>query len=162
MPLASVQLTQKVCTPLALCVEFHVKVALVPLTVSNWFGILVVARGGPPMSTPNLKPLVLPVVPVAFTVTATDPLTVAFATGLTIFTASLSGCTVIVRMGGLGSLTPALSTAVSDAVKVPADEKAIAPGSRTKLVAGFPAGKNHESVDTEPSVSLAVPPNLTA
>jgi len=139
-----------------------VKVALEPLTLSTWCGAVVVARGGPPISTPNLKTFGAPVLPVALTVTATEPLTVAFANGLTIFTLSLSGCTVIVRVGGLGSLTPALSTTVSDATKVPADKKAIAPGLRTELVVGFPAGKNHESTDTEPSASLAVPAKLTA
>ena len=138
------------------------KVALVPLTVSFWCGAVVVGRGGPPMSTPNLKAFELPVVPVALTVTATEPLTVAFANGVTIFTPSLSGCTVIVRIGGLGSLTPSLSTVVSDAVKIPEDEKTIAPGLSTELVAGFPAGKNHESVDTKPSVSAALPTKLTA
>ena len=114
------------------------------------------------MSTPNLKPFELPVVPVALTVTATEPLTVAFANGLAIFTPNLSGCTVIVRVGGLGSLTPALSTAVNDATKIPAVEKTIAPGLNAELVAGFPAGKNHERVDTKPSVSAALPPKTTA
>src|SRR4030088_571475 len=106
LPLASVQLTQSVCRPLACCAEFHVKVALEPLAFSTWCGAVVVARGGPPMSTPNLNACGPPVLPVALTVTATEPLMVAFANGLTIFTLSLSGCTVIVRVGGLGSLSP--------------------------------------------------------
>ena len=86
------------------------------------------------MSTLNLKAFGPPVLSVTLTVTATEPLTVAFANGLTIFTLSLSGCTVIVCVGGVGSLTPALSTTVSDAAKVPADKKKIAPGLSTERV----------------------------
>src|ERR1700692_4632112 len=71
LPFASVQLTQSVCTPLACCVEGHVKVALVPLTVSFWCGAVVVGRGGPPMSTPNLKAFELPGGPGGLRVTGT-------------------------------------------------------------------------------------------
>jgi hypothetical protein len=49
-----------VCTADPKCVHavgllrgVHMKVALVPLTFSTWCGAVVVARGGPPMSTPK-------------------------------------------------------------------------------------------------------------
>jgi hypothetical protein len=90
---------QSVCTPFTSRVVFQVKVALVPVVVISWFGAVVVNSGGPSMSTPNLNTFELPVVPVTLTVTATLPLTVAFANGVTIFTPNLSGCTVMVRVG---------------------------------------------------------------
>jgi hypothetical protein len=72
------------------------------------------------------------------------------------------GFTVTVRVGGLGSLTPLLSTTVNDITYVPAFGNTIAPGLGTELDSGVPSGKNHEYFCTEPSGSLTVPAKLTA
>src|SRR5689334_10875137 len=113
--LPSVQLTHSVCTPLLCRVESHLNVALVAVVVTVRCP-LVEATGGPPESTANLKPFVdLPLAPITLTVTETVPLTVESAAGPSIVTLSLPGCTVMVRVGGLGSLTPLSSTVVNDA-----------------------------------------------
>ena len=52
--------------------------------------------------------------------------------------------TVIVRVGGLGSVEPRLSVTVKDATWVPTPEKVTAPGLARELDAGFPPGKTHE------------------
>ena len=72
------------------------------------------------------------------------------------------GCTGTVRVGGLGSLTPLLSTTINDTTCVSAFGNTIAPGLGTELDSGVPSGKNHEYFCTEPSGSLAVPAKLTA
>ena len=67
------------------------------------------------------------------------------------------GCTGTVRVGGLGSLTPLLSTTINDTTCVSAFGNTIAPGLGTELDSGVPSGKNHEYFCTEPSGSPGRP-----
>jgi hypothetical protein len=76
-------------------------------------------------------------------------LTVDPAAGFVIFTA---GCTVIVSVGGLGSLSPTLSAVVSDVTEVPAVGNVtfavgngITVGFCTELAVGFPFGNTTSS-----------------
>lgn len=55
-----------------------------------------------------------------------------------------AGFTVIVRVGGFGSLKFALSVTVSVAVKAPGEAYVTFPGLATELVLGLPPGKVHE------------------
>ena len=52
--------------------------------------------------------------------------------------------TLMVRTGGLGSVLPAESVTVNEAVYVPAVENVTAPGFCNELVAGDPPRKLHE------------------
>jgi hypothetical protein len=58
--------------------------------------------------------------------------------------------TVIVRVGGLGSVFPALSVTVNTAVYVPAFEKVTAPVFASVLVPGVPPRKTHEYAEMDP------------
>ena len=53
-------------------------------------------------------------------------------------------CTMMVRVGGLGSFTPEASIAVMETTYVPASLKATKPGFCTELDPGVPSGKIHE------------------
>ena len=139
--LEPVTLTVRVCLPVLVCFVFQLVDALVPLTVCVLNTVL---------SSINVKVFDPPSVPVTLALIDTVPLTVEPAAGFVIFTA---GCTVIVSVGGLGSLSPTLSAVVSDAVEVPAVGNVTVPALSTELVVGFPFGKYHEYPDTEPSVS---------
>lgn len=55
-----------------------------------------------------------------------------------------SGVTVMVRVGGFGSVTPLLSVTVIETTYVPALAKVTEPGLASELVAGLPPGKTHE------------------
>src|SRR5262249_20459278 len=78
--------------------------------------------------------------------------------GFVIFTA---GFTVIVWVGGLGSLTPALSTAVSEATKIPAELNATGSGISIPLVVGIPRERYRAFFFPVPAASLAPPAKLT-
>ena len=54
------------------------------------------------------------------------------------------GCTVTLSVGGLGSLTPLLSTAVNDTLYAPGLENVIDTGLGTALESGVPSSKTHE------------------
>ena len=54
------------------------------------------------------------------------------------------GTTVIVRVGGFGSLRLLLSVTVNEATSVPVAENVTAPGFCTVLVLGFPPGNTQE------------------
>ena len=145
-----VALTVRVCLPVLVCFVFQLVDALVPLTVCVLNTVL---------SSVNVKVFDPPSVPVTLALIDTVPLTLDPAAGFVIFTA---GCTVIVSVGGLGSLSPTLSTTVSDPTEVPEAGNVTTPGLSTVLVVGVALGKYHEYADTEPSGSLAVAPQLTA
>ena len=87
------------------------------------------------------------------------PLTVAGAGGG--YVICTADCTVMVRVGGLGSLIPKLSTAVSDATEVPAVGNVTQPELSDVLVTGVAPGKYHEEANTEPSGSTALAPKFT-
>ena len=142
-------LTVSVWVPTLRLFVFQLVDALVPVVVCVLSTVL---------SAINLKVFELPTVPVTLALIDTVPLTVEPAGGFVICTA---GCTVIVSVGGLGSLIPKLSTTVSDPTEVPAEGNVTTPGFSTVLVVGIPAGKYHEYADIEPSVSKAVAPKLT-
>jgi len=55
-----------------------------------------------------------------------------------------AGFTVIVRVGGWGSVNFALSVTVSVAIKDPAELYVTLPGVASELVLGLPPGKVHE------------------
>ena len=57
---------------------------------------------------------------------------------------------MIVRVGGLGSFIPRLSTTVSDPTEVPASGNVIIPELSAVLVFGVAPGKYHWDADTEP------------
>src|SRR5215471_6121072 len=129
---ASVTLTVSVWVPTLWLFVFQLVDALVPLVVCVLSTVL---------STINVKVFESPTAPVTLALIDTVPLTVEPAAGFVICTA---GCTVIVRVGGLGSLIPKLSTAVSDATEVPAVGKVTTTGLSAVLVVGVPAGKYHQ------------------
>ena len=54
------------------------------------------------------------------------------------------GITVMVTVGGLGSVTPALSVTVNEDTYVPAAEKVTLPAFASVLELGVPPGKTHE------------------
>src|SRR3989442_83750 len=89
------------------------------------------------------------------------PLTVAPSGGLVKEAVKTGACTVIVRVGGLGSLSPRLSVTVSETMYVPGVENVTAPGVAALLVADEPPGKTHERVATLPSASVPSPLNVT-
>jgi hypothetical protein len=94
---ASVTLTVSVWVPALWLLVFQLVDALVPLVV--WVLSTV-------LSTIKVKVFELPTAPITLALIDTVPLTVEPADGLVICTA---GCTVIVSVGGLGSLSPKLS-----------------------------------------------------
>ena len=55
-----------------------------------------------------------------------------------------AGCTVIVRVGGLGSFTPKLSKTFIETTWVTTSAKLIRPGDCAELADGFPSGNSHE------------------
>lgn len=73
------------------------------------------------------------------------------------------GDTVMVRVGGFGSLNPLLSVTVNEATSVPTVEKVTAPGFCTLLVAGVPPGNTQEYPVMDPLGlgSVPVPANVT-
>ena len=136
-----VTLTVRVWLPVLVFFVFQLVDALVPLIVCVLSTVL---------SSINVKVFDPPSVPVTLALIDTVPLTGSPAVGYVICTA---GCTVIVSVGGLGSLSPTLSAVVSDVMEVPAFGNVTTPGLSAELVVGFPFGKYHEYPDTEPSVS---------
>ena len=117
----------------------------------------VIAAGlNPPLETPEGNPLSLE------TLKLTDPLNPLKACVLTVKVADCPGVTTedegdtvmaksgladkaqIVRVGGLGSELPLLSSTVSDGVYVPGVLKATLPGFWAVEVAGEPPGNTHE------------------
>ena len=135
-----VTLTVRVCLPVLVCFVFQLVDALVPLTVCVLNTVL---------SSINVKVFDPPSVPVTLALIDTVPLTVDPAVGFVIFTA---GCTVIVSVGGLGSLSPTLSAVVSDVTEVPAVGNVtfavgngITVGFCTELAVGFPFGNTTSS-----------------
>lgn len=69
--------------------------------------------------------------------------------------------TVMVRTGGLGSVLPAESVTVKEAVYVPAVENVTAPGFCSELVAGDAPRKLHEYPEIEPLDAVPVPEKVT-
>src|SRR5215469_747184 len=116
---ASVTLTVSVWVPTVWLFVFQLVEALVPVVVCVLSTVL---------SAINVKVFELPTVPVTLALIDTVPLTVEPAGGFVICTA---GCTVIVSVGGLGSLSPTLSTVVNDVVEVPAVGNVTTPGLST-------------------------------
>lgn len=81
--------------------------------------------------------------PVTFTTRFEVPCTPTF--GLTLVTVGAADeDTVIVRVGGLGSVFPAVSVTVNATVYTPAFAKVTAPGLASELLAGEPPRKDHE------------------
>ena len=69
--------------------------------------------------------------------------------------------TVIVRTGGLGSVLPALSVTVNEAVYFPALEKVTAPGLAVALLFGEPPRNTQEYPVIDPLGAVPVPENVT-
>ena len=70
-------------------------------------------KSGLPSSV-SVKVLALPLAPLAAMPTFTSPFTVAPSAGLVNDAVSVALCTVITRVGGLGSVVPWLSVTVSE------------------------------------------------
>ena len=72
-----------------------------------------------------------------------------------------SDVTVMMRVAGLGSVSPRLSVTVRDAVYVPGVEYVTEPGVAPDLELGLPPGNTQLYEATVPSGSLPVPANET-
>ena len=88
----------------------------------------------------RVKVLLLPVALVTAIPTGCVPATVALGAGDVNEAVMTAGCTVIRRVGGLGSLVPALSVTISVTSYTPGVENATAPGVAEVLESGVPPG----------------------
>ena len=71
------------------------------------------------------------------------------------------GTTVIVRVGGFGSLSPLLSETVRETTSLPVAENMTGPGFCNVLALGFPPGNTQEKPVIVPLVAVPVPEKFT-
>jgi hypothetical protein len=148
----TVKATALLATPPTFTTTFPV-VAPVGTDVERLDGLQLVTVAAVPLKVTLLVPCTVPkFVPAIVTVAPTGPLV-----ALRPVIVGGAAVTVIVRVSGLGSVTPLLSVTVSEATNVPDWEKVTEPGLASELVPGLPLGKTHEYPEIVP-LGLVPPP----